>query len=79
MTKYTHCFCIKCNKKLANITDDLENTLQPNDGLAFITYGHYGSTVFDPMNGDSMQIAVCDNCLKGLDRRKKLVYNESHS
>lgn len=79
MTKYTHCYCIKCNKKLTNITGDLENALQPNDGLAFITYGHYGSTVFDPMNGDSMQIAVCDGCIKALDKRKKLVYNESHS
>lgn len=78
MTIYTHCYCVKCNKKLRNI-DDRDNQVQPNDGVAFITYGHHGSTFFDPCNGDYMQIVVCDECLKVLDRKKKLVYNTSNN
>lgn len=78
MTKYTHCYCAKCNKKLKNINEDLENNLQPSGGIAFITYGHYGTTFFDPCNGDSMQVVICDECLKALDKKKKLVYNTSN-
>jgi hypothetical protein len=48
-------------------------------GIAFITYGHYGTTFFDPMNGDRLQIVICDECLKTLDKKKKLVYNISNS
>jgi hypothetical protein len=77
MAIYKHCYCIKCNKKLSNI-DDRDNQVQPQDGVAFITYGHYGSTFFDPCNGDYMQIVVCDECLKALDKKKKLVYNTSN-
>lgn len=78
MTIYKHCYCVRCNKKLNNYDGDSNNHIQPVGGVAFITYGHYGSTVFDPMNGDTMQIAVCDECLKALDKKKKLVYNTSN-
>lgn len=39
------------------------DVLQPMGGLHFLTYGHYGSTVFDPMDGSKLNIAVCDDCL----------------
>ncbi len=37
---------------------------QPQRGLEFISYGHYGSTVFDPMNGSYLVINICDVCLE---------------
>jgi len=79
MAIYKHCYCVKCNKKLKNLNIDLDNNLQPMGGIAFITYGHYGTTFFDPMNGDRLQIVICDECLKTLDKKKKLVYNISNS
>ena len=74
MTKFTHCHCVICDKKLDNI-DDRDDQVQPNNGLAFITYGHRGTNFFDPCNGDYLQIVVCDECLKALDSEEKLVYN----
>lgn len=56
------CKCIKCER----ILDDIQGgtpSIQPMDGLAFITGGHYGSTIFDPMDGSWLELAVCDRCL----------------
>lgn len=63
------CKCIKCRKKLKN----LANTgLQPKDGLAFFTQGHYGSTYFDPVSdfpfGPYLEIVVCDSCVKQAEK-----------
>ena len=54
------CECIKCGAKMDNIA---ERGFQPMGGTAFSTRGHYGSTVFDPMDGTALEIAVCDKCL----------------
>lgn len=51
--------CFKCEKSLEDIGD-----IQPMYGVAFVTYGHYGSTYFDPMDGTSIEIVICDDCLK---------------
>jgi len=53
--------CIACGKVLRNVTDDSVN--QPYEGTAFTSAGHYGSTVFDPMDGSYLEIIVCDECL----------------
>ena len=52
-------YCARCDRPLQDIHD-----YQPNDGLYFVTYGHYGSTFFDPMDGSCMEIVVCDDCLR---------------
>ncbi len=54
------CTCIKCGKEMQNLMDE---QLQPVEGCAFRTYGHYGTAVFDPMDGSFLEIAVCDTCL----------------
>jgi hypothetical protein len=54
--------CIACGKQLPNVFDDAEN--QPENGLAFITHGHYGSGAFDPMDGEYIEITVCDDCVR---------------
>lgn len=59
------CYCIKCNKELNNLAHEYDSKgIQPSGGLDFHTYGHYGSKFFDPMNGDSLHIAVCDECVE---------------
>lgn len=53
--------CIVCEKELRNVFDEAYN--QPEDGLAFQSEGHYGSTAWDPMDGQFIEISVCDECL----------------
>lgn len=68
--------CLVCDKELENwnYTDDNERkSFHPLDGLHFRSYGHYGSTVFDPMDGSSLDIAICDECL--LKHRNKIYGN----
>ena len=66
------CTCIACGKAMANIQED--GTLQPSGGTAFQSRGHYGSTVFDPMDGSLIEIAVCDDCLGDAIERNRVVH-----
>jgi len=54
--------CIACGRELRNVSDD-SDTNQPYCGTAFVSHGHYGSTIFDPMNGHYLELNVCDLCL----------------
>ena len=58
--------CIRCDKRLENVTD---GAFQPYDGLAFHTRGHYGSTYFDPLDGSYLRLAICDACVKVVDEK----------
>lgn len=53
--------CIVCKKNLKPATPFEHN--QPHQGLEFTSLGHYGGTIFDPMDGSSLAINVCDDCL----------------
>lgn len=65
------CFC--CDKQMNNWEYDTPQRnggmvyvrVHPMGGLHFETYGHYGSRVFDPMDGrgTKLDIAICDECL----------------
>lgn len=59
--------CIVCRKPLVNI-DDRGN--QPSGGVEFTTYGHYGSAIFDPMDGSEIAINICDPCLSAAKAEK---------
>lgn len=54
--------CIACGRELRNVDDDVEVN-QPNNGTAFTSHGHYGSTAYDPMDGHYIEVNVCDLCL----------------
>lgn len=54
--------CIVCDKPLRPAVDQSIN--QPAHGVVFETYGHYGSTFFDPTDGSKLEINICDDCLK---------------
>ena len=68
------CKCIKCGAKMDNIA---ELGFQPNGGTAFSTCGHYGSTVYDPMDGSAIEIVVCDECL-GAAIETSLVFHHNY-
>lgn len=60
--------CIVCQKPLEEV-DALDGHFYPYDGLEFITRGHYGSTVFDPVvvEGAFLRVCICDKCIvKGI-------------
>lgn len=67
--------CIICDKELPNL--DTEN-VQPQDGLMFESLGHYGSTFFDPMDGNKLVICVCDACLKAKDSTSTMVWDRNY-
>jgi len=52
--------CIICKCELENL---YAPGFIPSGGLAFASHGHYGSTVFDPMDSSFIEFAVCDKCL----------------
>lgn len=56
--------CIVCDRDLREVFND-EDYNQPYAGTAFKSYGHYGSTIFDPMDGKSfIELYICDTCLR---------------
>lgn len=65
--------CIACGKSLDSVLrdDDVEN--QPYGGTCFTTHGHYGSTIFDPMDGHYLELNVCDVCLRRLAGEGKIL------
>lgn len=78
-------YCLVCDTTLQNYSWDKVNTFHPLGGTTFFTYGHYGSTFFDPMNDDTLHICICDKCLEEkkdkmkvmISHKKKVVnYNE---
>jgi hypothetical protein len=70
--------CIACQKHLTSAwKGELEVKNQPWHGTAFLTHGHYGSTVFDPMDGSSLEISVCDDCLQTAAKRRQVLYHHN--
>ena len=71
---YNEIDCIACGKTLDNLQYEMRDGKQvevhPMGGLHFRTYGHYGSTIFDPLGtGESLDVAICDLCImKNLDK-----------
>lgn len=73
--------CIKCDRELP---DHEEGVNQPAGGTEFVTYGHYGSTVTDLMDGTIHIVNVCDECLSdalrtGHAQRKASAVSEEKS
>jgi hypothetical protein len=54
--------CIVCGRELLNVFADMVEN-QPDSGIACTSGGNYGSTVFDPMNGEYLELNICDPCL----------------
>jgi hypothetical protein len=79
VTELDELHCFKCNAKLepaipgepGQLMDDgyVPKTNQPYRGTTFHTFGHYGSTVFDPNDGTILELNICDSCLRKYYRR----------
>lgn len=54
--------CIVCGRELREALQGF-SVNQPSEGVLAIIDGNYGSTVFDPMNGEMLQVNICDPCL----------------
>lgn len=67
--------CFVCGKPLEEVADEGVN--QPHEATVFITNGHYGSTVFDPMDGTWLELNICDPCL--LERSKKVLLGKQYA
>lgn len=75
--------CIVCGKKLEpTFCDPLPGPVsnQPSEATYFISYGQYGSTIFDPMDGQFIEINICDVCLaaKRGERQNVIALGRSH-
>lgn len=68
--------CIVCNRALLNVVEDADN--QPEDGTALWTWGHYGSTAFDPMDGQTLEFNICDPCLLSKANEGKVLLGRTH-
>lgn len=57
--------CIVCAADVENwdAAHPDKDVVHPIGGTVFRTYGHYGSSVFDPMDASYLEIVVCDQCL----------------
>jgi hypothetical protein len=66
-------YCIICEQVAVMMDyDDKPEMFHPMDGTHFITYGHYGSTVFDPViDGTHLDILICNSCL---ENKKQFCY-----
>lgn len=73
MLSRTNCF--KCERPLINVSEKYN---QPMSGLEFITYGHYGSSFFDPMDGSQISINICDDCLNANKEKIIRVIRRNH-
>jgi hypothetical protein len=66
--------CIVCNAAVENIDDSFANS--PHAATTFETHGHYGSTIFDPMNGSFLVLNVCDKCIERLATEDKILLGQ---
>jgi len=56
--------CVICGKELNSaFWDDTDDQAPPSGATVFISHGNYGSTVWDPMTPEYLQVTLCDKCL----------------
>jgi len=58
--------CMLCSIEVDNwdVYPEDKPKVHPIGGTVFRTYGHYGSSVFDPMDASYLEVVVCDSCLR---------------
>jgi hypothetical protein len=54
--------CVVCGIALHNVFHG-DSINQPSGGLAFMSQGHYGSTLYDPFSDEFLELNICDGCL----------------
>lgn len=69
--------CIVCGKDLALMDSGSPN--HAGNANEFCTHGQYGSTVFDPVNGDRLAVNICDKCLMDAQKLGRVLFGRSGS
>jgi len=67
--------CVVCDREIENMDDSYINS--PYAATAFETQGHYGSTIFDPMNGTYLELNICDPCIRRLAGERKILLGQA--
>lgn len=67
--------CICCKKKLDTaIPKEVQDGNTPYGATIFAARGNYGSTVFDPFDGNEFLVVnICDECLKEANKEEDLI------
>lgn len=61
--QYTDAHCVICKRSVDPAGPDDMRDIPPADALIFISYGNYGSTLFDSADGSEyLIIIICDTC-----------------
>ncbi len=56
--------CLKCGRETSPAMPSPDTETPPADAMLFISYGNYGSRVFDSVLGNEYLLAViCDQCV----------------
>ncbi|NMM98074.1 hypothetical protein G1C97_1023 [Bifidobacterium sp. DSM 109959] len=81
MNKKTASFeltCLICGKAISLLDADLfaedsnDRSFLPNGAMELCSYGHYGTTFFDPCDGTQVAALICDECME--ERSSRLLY-----
>jgi hypothetical protein len=59
------CKCFKCQKDITSAISDTSPWDAPNGGVVLSGGNNYGSTLYDSLvDGISIEVVICDECLK---------------
>ncbi|PJM80114.1 hypothetical protein [Bifidobacterium scaligerum] len=70
--------CLICGKSISLLDADLfdedsnDKSFLPNGAMELCSYGHYGTTFFDPCDGTQVAALICDECME--ERSSRLLY-----
>lgn len=67
--------CIVCGNQLDEIGSGSPN--HADDANEFCTTGQYGSTVFDPVNGDRLAVNICDKCIVAAQKLGRVLFGRA--
>lgn len=74
--KTTTLCCIVCGRELdPAFGEEFQDGNQPFGGTVFVAHGQYGSTVFDPMNNNYLEVNICDGCLVKATKNEAVIIN----
>ena len=74
------CPCIVCGVSLERIFPEhpMGSINEPNHAISFFGSGQYGSTIFDSFDGNTLEINVCDECVKKAAEKGWVIYNNNN-
>lgn len=69
--------CLACGRELEPVDAEAEN--QPYEGVVCKTWGQYGSTEYDSMDGHFLEFNICDPCLRAAGERGHVLWGRDRA